>query len=424
MCYLGLGVVLPILPPYLTDHAHDGPFLVGLAVGAPALTAVVVRPLAGRWADRAGPARVMLAGALVMAAGGLALLMVSSTATLVGARLLVGVGEGAMMAAGVLWLLQLAGPHARGRSLGHLGLANYGGLSAGPLLAVTLGGTDAYRTVFLAAALSPLVGAALAIPVGGRVGGRVGIKGPHTPDRSLPVDAERWPVTGVLLAGAGLALVNVGYVALLSFGAQAASAGGGYLVATFGGTVVAVRGLGGGLPDRLGAAPVLVAAALAEAAGLAALPVMPNTAMVLGATMVLAAGQAFAVPALGILALRQVPASRHGVASGLFFAFFDIGVGLGGPAAGLLAKLSGPESAIEGAALTVALVTAVPLLTRNRRDAASCTSCCRNSFRVADPRLSEDVLRHCQCGDRGADKDQCTGRDPQRRGQCRAGATE
>jgi MFS family permease len=308
-------------------------------VWQPALTAVVVRPLAGRWADRAGPVRVMLAGALVMA-GGAALLRVSSTAVLVGARLLVGVGEGAMMAAGVLWLLQLGGAHARGRSLGHLGLANYCGLAAGPLLAVALGGIGAYRAIFVAAALSPLLGAVLAMPVGGY--------GAHARGRPQRADAVRWPVADVLLAGGGLALVNVGYVALLSFGAQAVSAGGGYLVGAFGATVVAVRGLGGGLPDRLGVTPVLVAAALAEAAGLAALVVMPSTATVLGATMVLAAGQALAVPALGILALRHVPASRHGVAAGLFFAFFDIGVGLGGPAVGLLAKLGGPSPPWKG----------------------------------------------------------------------------
>lgn len=356
MCYLGLGVVLAILPPYLTGHAGAGPFVVGLAVGAPALTAVLVRPLAGRWADRAGPVRVMLAGALVMAAGGAALWPASSTAVLIGARLLAGAGEGAMMAAGVLWLLRLAGPHARGRSLGHLGLANYCGLAAGPLLAVTLGGNGAYRAVFVAAALAPLLGAALAMPFGGH--------GAHAPGRPQPRGAGQWPVADVLLAGCGLALANVGYVALLSFGAQAVSAGGGNLVAAFGVTVVAVRVLGGGLPDRWGATPVLVAAALAEAAGLAALVMMPNMATVLGATMVLAAGQALAVPALGILALRRVPASRQGVAAGLFFAFFDIGVGLGGPAVGLLAKLGGPGSAVEGAAVAVALVAGLPLVTR------------------------------------------------------------
>jgi MFS family permease len=77
-CYLGLGVVLPVLPPYLAGHAHASPDVVGLAVGAPAQTAGVVRPLAGRWADRVGPLRVVVCGAIVMAVGGAALLVAPS----------------------------------------------------------------------------------------------------------------------------------------------------------------------------------------------------------------------------------------------------------------------------------------------------------------------------------------------------------
>jgi hypothetical protein len=42
----------------------------------------------------------------------------------------------------------------------------------------------------------------------------------------------------------------------------------------------------------------------------------------------------------GLLALAQTEPARHGAAAGLFFAWFDAGVGLGGPAAGLLAGLN------------------------------------------------------------------------------------
>jgi hypothetical protein len=89
--------------------------------------------------------------------------------------------------------------------------------------------------------------------------------------------------------------------------------------------------------------------------------------MLLAATSVLAAGQALAVPALGLLALRGVPASRHGAASGVFFAFFDLGVGLGGPATGAAASLSRtPAGALLAAAAAVALVALVPFVERAR----------------------------------------------------------
>jgi hypothetical protein len=83
--------------------------------------------------------------------------------------------------------------------------------------------------------------------------------------------------------------------------------------------------------------------------------------VVVAGVIVLAAGQALAVPALGVLALRRVPEARHGAAAGLFFAWFDAGVGLGGPVSGLLAHLAGPSGALAGAAVAVAATAPVAL---------------------------------------------------------------
>ena len=60
------------------------------------------------------------------------------------------------------------------------------------------------------------------------------------------------------------------------------------------------------------------------------------------------------MPALGLLALARVPPARHGAASGLFFAFFDAGVGAGGPMSGAVARLSSPATALALAAGAVA----------------------------------------------------------------------
>lgn len=322
LCYAGLGAVLRVLPGHL-GALGAGPFVVGLAVGAPALTGLVARPGGGRLADRLGPRTVLRAGALVMAAG-VAPAAVDTIAAQVASRLLAGAGEGLMMSAAVLWLLRLAGPERRGRALGHIGLANYGGLTAGPLLADGLGGFES--VVVLAAAL-PLL-AAVALPPAPR-----------------PARRKRGERAGLLRAtlrpGVGLMLVNVGYSAMLAFGGA---------VPAFAITVIVARTLGAGLPDRFGARATLAAAAPAAACGLvliAAGPTVPGVVL-------LGAGQALAVPALGLLALAGVPPQRHGAAAGTFFAWFDAGVGIGGPAAGLLAAMGGPSGALLGAAVAVA----------------------------------------------------------------------
>jgi predicted MFS family arabinose efflux permease len=321
-CYAALGAVLAILP----DLVHDRAAL-GLAVGAPALTAVITRPAGGRLADRIGPAPVVTAGAVVMALG-IAPAWVDGYASLLASRLLVGAGEGAMMSAAVLWLLRLAGPDRRGQALGHIGLANYAGLTAGPLLAAALG--HERDPVLAAAAVLPLVGVAIAA-------------------RAARPEAERSEQrgTGVLRAtlrpGISLALVNCGYVALLAFGAQVS--GTRLVVPVFAAGVILARTAGASIPDRLGARPTVLVSTAVAAAGLVAVSAgagLPGTAL-------LAAGQGLAVPALGLLALSRVAPERHGAAAGLFFAYFDAGVGAGGPLVGLVARATSPTQAMVAA---------------------------------------------------------------------------
>ncbi len=160
LCYAALGAVLGILPDYVRSLG-GGAVLIGLAVGAPALTGAAGRPLGGRLADRRGPARIMIVGALVMAAGTIPA-FVHSLPLLIASRLAVGAGEASMMAAAVLWLLRLAGPARRGRAMGHVGLANYAGLTVGPPLSQALAGQSHPSRVWVVAAVLPLAAAGLA----------------------------------------------------------------------------------------------------------------------------------------------------------------------------------------------------------------------------------------------------------------------
>src|ERR1700733_9206547 len=96
LCHAALGTVLGILPEYV-HSLGGGAILVGFAVGAPALTGATGRPLGGRFADHIGPARIVIAGALMMAAGTIPA-FVESLPVLIVSRLAVGAGEATMMA--------------------------------------------------------------------------------------------------------------------------------------------------------------------------------------------------------------------------------------------------------------------------------------------------------------------------------------
>src|SRR3954469_24746033 len=60
-CYASLGAVVRIVPGYVGGALGGSAVAVGVAIGAPALTAVFARPLGGRLADARGT-RVVVAG--------------------------------------------------------------------------------------------------------------------------------------------------------------------------------------------------------------------------------------------------------------------------------------------------------------------------------------------------------------------------
>jgi hypothetical protein len=201
--------------------------------------------------------------------------------------------------------LWLAPPDRRGRAIGHIGLANYAGLTAGPLLATAL--PHALTAPLVVAVAAPLVAIPCALlPPAPRGTGR---------SSTTPVLAR-----SALRPGAGLALVNLGYTAVVSFAGLA-----------------------------------LALAATVAGAGLALLAAAGSLPLALAGACVAGAGQAVAVPALGLLALRGVPEAERGAASGTFFAFFDVGVGAGGPLLGAVAAVAGAGGAIvAGAAASTA----------------------------------------------------------------------
>jgi MFS family permease len=359
-CYAALGCVIRVIPGYVGSTLHLSAVAVGFSVGAPALTAVAARPAGGRIADARGTRIVVAAGALAMSLSILPAFIERAPWFLL-SRLLVGLGEGAMMSASVLWLLRLAPRERQGRALGHIGLANYAGLTLGPLLADVLGGTAHPQRIFVASMALPLLGLlAVLFAHPGRL----------TDDRTQPQRSFAAITRLTSRAGVALLLVNIGYVALLGFGARALGGSATVVLPTYAVTVILVRTLGGSTPDRLGGRRTLALAAPTAAVGLLVTAFAPGAGALAGVA-VLGVGQALAVPALGLLALESVPATQQGVASGVFFAWFDAGVGLGGPLTGGVAGLVGAGGALGAAAAAVALAGPVAISGRGgvRRDA-------------------------------------------------------
>jgi MFS family permease len=360
--FLGLiavGSVLPVLPRYVHGPLHSSDLAVGVVIGSYAVTGLLLRPVAGRLADTRGRRPTVLLGALLVSLSGFLYLPHLGIPGLILARLVLGAGEGALYTSGSAWIVDMAPEERRGRILGLYGLAVWGGLSAGPLLGEVLLHATSYETVWICAAVLPLIGAAIAFRV---------------PDPFQPLaHAEPHPLIApeAVRPGFAVALASVGYATLAAFIVlllESRGVGHGATVfAAFAAMIVLARLVAGHLPDRFGPAPVAIGAVLVEAAGLLLIALSHSLVLAMVGGMAMGGGFSLLNPSLMLIAVGRVSEAARGAAMGTYTAFFDAGVGVGAPLAGLAAALTSYEGAFVLAA-AVAVCSALLIAATLRRE--------------------------------------------------------
>jgi MFS family permease len=339
LCFLAVGAVLPVLPRYVVGPLGGGDVEAGIVTGAFAFAAIVGRPIGGRIADRRGRRLVVVAGLVLSAIAGGLYFLPFGVAGLVFARLVLGWGDGWVFTAGLAWTVDLAPAHVRGRAIAWYGLGVWGGLSIGPIIGEVLLAVGGYDAVWAFAAASPLAGALLARIVPDRRGAGA----PAMPGRQplLPRAALR--------PGLALFLANVGYATLAGFVVlhleEQGSGGGAAVFTACAVTVVGARLLLAWLPDRVGPRTTAVGSGIAQAIGLALIAVASDLPVAIAGAVVMGTGFSLSFPSLALLVVDGVDERQRGAAMGGFSSFFDLGVGIGAPAAGVISATAGYATA-------------------------------------------------------------------------------
>jgi MFS family permease len=352
---VAVGAVLPVLPRFVHGPLDSGNVAVGVVIGSYAITGLLLRPFAGRLADRRGRKPAVLLGSILVAIGGFMYLLPWGVGGLVAARLVLGAGEGTVFTAGSAWIVDLAPIERRGRVIGLYGLAVWSGLSIGPLIGELILHASGYTLVWLFAGVAPLVGAVVASK----------LPDPFHP--VAPAEGERHALIEreAVRPGAALALGSIGYATVAAFVVLHLDARGvGHGATVFGAfatMVVLTRLIGGDLPDRIGPLRVAVVAALVEAAGLTTIGFAHSLPVALVGALAMGAAFSLLYPSLSLIVVNRVSETRRGAALGTFTAFFDAGVGLGAPLAGAMAALTSYEGAFLLSA-AIALVSAATIV--------------------------------------------------------------
>ena len=344
--FTATGVAIYTLPLWVTGPIGSDKSGAGLAFGAFAVSALILRPVAGRLADTRGRRPLLVGGALISAVGMLGTAYADNLVLVILLRLLLGVAEAAFFVASIATLADLAPPSRMGEATSYNSLGLYLGLAFGPPLAEMLVRTAGFSAAWYGAAALSLIAAVAA----------AGIKnlrsGVATGDR---IRLIYWKAVPPAL-GFFASVVAMG--ALFAFGALQANAVGLMPASTplfvYGLVVVAGRLSLARFLDRLPAL-MLGAAALVIIAG--GLMIMAFWSMPLGVALgaaVFALGVTLSTPAFFSAIFATAQPSERGAASGTASVFLDLGMGGGPMLLGLAAQAGGIPFAF-GLAAAVAL---------------------------------------------------------------------
>ncbi|MER0483809.1 MFS transporter [Streptomyces sp. Edi2] len=162
---------------------HVGAADTAWLISAMYLASAVGQPSMGRLADRVGPRRVFIAGALTVCAAGVIGTLAPTFALLIVSRVVLGIGTAAAYPAAMAVLRgesRRTGLPTPRQVLGRLSLAALGSAAVGPTLGGLLAATAGWRAVFavnVPLALLALLGALVWLPAD-RKGARPGRAGP------------------------------------------------------------------------------------------------------------------------------------------------------------------------------------------------------------------------------------------------------
>lgn len=373
VAFLAVGAVLPILPRYVQGPLGGGDIAVGIVTGAFAFAAVIGRPVGGRLADVHGRKPIVLMGMGLCTVAACLYYVPLGVAGIVFARLVLGLGDGWLYTASATWIVDLAPEERRGQAIGLFGMAIWGGLSLGPLFGELLLSIGSYEAVWAFAAVTPLIAAAMVLRLPERldtpaVPAAAATERPSPPPRG-GADGRSWRAwvpEGVALPGSALLLGNIGYAAFAGFVVlhlerEDIGHGGAAFVAFAMAVVIGRLGLGG-IPDRHGPRVAALGAGVLEATGLVLVGVAGSLPVAFAGAMIMGLGFSLLFPALALVAIAGQPPERRGAVLGVFTAFFDLGVGIGGPLTGAIAAASGYPQAFFTAAVAALLAAGLGVL--------------------------------------------------------------
>ncbi len=362
--FMYIGTLVPLVPLFIEGPLDGGEFGLGLNAAIFAIAAVLARPALGRLADRHGRRSVIIGGALIAAAGGMAMSQVDALPLLLLLRAFTGIGEAGVFVGAATLIADLSPRDRRAEGASYFSVAVFTGLGVGPVFSEWLLDDVQFERTFIAAGAFAIAAAAIALFAPARV------TSPDDDAMSTVDSGGRAAPPVKALASSGIFKfihpAAIGPGAVLAFGVGGLTtfflfapeysrdvglSNSGVLFLLYALVSLVIRMFGAKLPERLGARRSVTIALVSMAAGLVVFAAIPEVwALWIGAALI-GLGAAFNYPSLMALTVNNAGDAERASAISSFTMFFEVGSAGSGLLVGLFAHFVGKQIGFLGGVL-------------------------------------------------------------------------
>jgi MFS family permease len=331
--------LLVTMPVYVLNELEGKESEAGLVTTVFLLSAIIIRPIAGRWIEKIGARMILLASLLIFSGVTLVYFSVDTISALMVIRFIHGIGFGMATTATGSIVAAIIPDSRRGEGMGYFVLSSNLAMVAGPFLGLTAMQQWGVSTMLLMGVISAFIGlmAGLFISVPKKQSNtekEVQVKGSFSFKELFEFSAIPIAVTGAFFA--------IVYSSILSFvSIYAVEIGVGH-VASYFFVVYAVvllisRPYSGKWYDLYGANAIVYPSIILFAIGMFILGVADSAFLFLVAAAFAGLGWGTLFPSYQTIAITVAHPKRRPVATATFLSIYDIGIGLGSFIVGLAA---------------------------------------------------------------------------------------
>ncbi|HWO97700.1 MAG TPA: MFS transporter [Bacillus sp. (in: firmicutes)] len=339
--------LLATLPIYVLKDLQAHESQAGLIVTVFLISAIIIRPLAGKWLEAFGKQIILISSLLIFFAASIFYLVADSTMSLLILRFFHGIGFGmATTAAGAI-VADIIPDSRRGEGMGYYAMAMNLAMVIGPFVGLTVMQQWGMNTAFIIGALCAFfalfIGVFIKLP-----------KREQTEKQAMPQrqtgngfkDLFEVSAIRISLVGAFFALA---YSAILSFISVYAEELGlvetaSYFFVVYAAALLMSRPFTGKWFDLYGANKVIYPSIVLFGAGLFILSQAETSLVFLFSAVLTGIGWGTLFSSFQTIAIQEAPPRRRGLATATFLSIFDTGIGIGSFVVGVVGAQVGFSS--------------------------------------------------------------------------------